>query len=216
VDKGERRSEMLAHARDVFARRGYHDANVDEIVKASGVARGTFYLYFEDKRAIFEEIIDRFIAKLAMSILRVDPRDPSRSVADQVRENIRRIVHLLLEDKQTTKILLNDALGVDTAFDRKLHSFYDEVSKLLEESLREGQTLKVVDKGDVKMFACMSLGALKELLYQVVIRDWDTPEETLVDEVLMFLRKGYLRISDATEKPVMRKAPKKQARKRAS
>ena len=134
MDKGERRTEMLGHARDVFARRGYHDANVDEIVKASGVARGTFYLYFEDKRAIFEEIIDRFIAKLAMSILRVDPRDPSRSVGDQVRENIRRIVHLLLEDRLTTKILLSDALGVDTAFDRKLHSFYDEVSKLLEQA----------------------------------------------------------------------------------
>lgn len=217
MDKGERRQEMLAHARDVFARRGYHDANVDEIVKASGVARGTFYLYFEDKRAIFEEIIDRFIAKLAMSILRVDPRDPSRSVADQVRENIRRIVHLLLEDRLTTKILLSDALGVDTAFDRKLHSFYDEVSKLLVESLTEGQQLGVVEKGDVTMFACMSLGALKELLYQVVIRDWDTPEETIVAEVLAFLRKGYLRISDATERPTtIHKTPKKPARKRAS
>ena len=200
---------MLAHARDVFARRGYHDANVDEIVKAAGVARGTFYLYFEDKRAVFEEIIDRFIAKLAMSILRVDPRDPSRDVTWQVRENIRRIVHLLLEDRATTKILLSDALGVDVAFDRKLHSFYDEVSKLLEESLREGQDLKIVERGDVTMYACMTLGALKELVYQVVIRDWDTPEEELVAEVLTFLRRGYLRVEEA--RPV-----KKAARRRAS
>lgn len=201
---------MLAHARDVFARRGYHDANVDEIVKAAGVARGTFYLYFEDKRAVFEEIIDRFIAKLAMSILRVDPRDPNRSVAEQVRENIRRIVHLLLEDRATTKILLSDALGVDVAFDRKLHSFYDEVSKLLEESLREGQDLKVVEKGDVTMYACMTLGALKELVYQVVIRDWDTPEEKLVSEVMTFLRRGYLRVEESA-------APaKKLPRRRAS
>ncbi|MGH7285543.1 MAG: TetR/AcrR family transcriptional regulator [Polyangiaceae bacterium] len=210
MDKTERRQQMLSHARDVFARRGYHDANVDEIVKAAGVARGTFYLYFEDKRAVFEEIIDRFIAKLAMSILRVDPRDPSRTVAEQVRENIRRIVHLLLEDRATTKILLSDALGVDVAFDRKLHSFYDEVSKLLEESLREGQDLKVVEKGDVTMYACMTLGALKELVYQVVIRDWDTPEEKLVGEVMTFLRRGYLRVEESA-------APaKKLARRRAS
>lgn len=200
---------MLSHARDVFARRGYHDANVDEIVKAAGVARGTFYLYFEDKRAVFEEIIDRFIAKLAMSILRVDPRDPSRDVTWQVRENIRRIVHLLLEDRATTKILLSDALGVDVAFDRKLHSFYDEVSKLLEESLREGQDLKIVEKGDVTMYACMTLGALKELVYQVVIRDWDTPEEKLVAEVLTFLRRGYLRVEET-------RPAKKALRRRAS
>ena len=214
VDKTERRQQMLAHARDVFARRGYHDANVDEIVKAAGVARGTFYLYFEDKRAVFEEIIDRFIAKLAMSILRVDPRDPSRDVTWQVRENIRRIVHLLLEDRATTKILLSDALGVDVAFDRKLHSFYDEVSKLLEESLREGQDLKIVEKGDVTMYACMTLGALKELVYQVVIRDWDTPEEKLVAEVLTFLRRGYLRVPEGE---VERARPVKKAlRRRAS
>lgn len=199
---------MLTHARDVFARRGYHDANVDEIVKAAGVARGTFYLYFEDKRAVFEEIIDRFIAKLAMNILRVDPADPRRNVNEQVKENVRRIVHLLLEDRPTTKILLSDALGVDVAFDRKLYSFYDEVSKLLEESLREGQGLGVVEKGDVTMYACMTLGALKELLYQVVIRDWDTPEERLVEEVVTFLRRGYLRVEDApsVKKPTRRRA----------
>ncbi|HEX7666928.1 MAG TPA: helix-turn-helix domain-containing protein, partial [Polyangiaceae bacterium] len=102
MDKTERRQQMLSHAKDVFARRGYHDANVDEIVKAAGVARGTFYLYFEDKRAVFEEIIDRFIAKLAMNILHVDPRDPQKSVTWQVKENVRRIVHLLLEDRATT------------------------------------------------------------------------------------------------------------------
>ncbi|MEO8877214.1 MAG: TetR/AcrR family transcriptional regulator, partial [Polyangiaceae bacterium] len=157
----------------------------------------------------FEEIIDRFIAKLAMSILRVDPRDPSRGVSDQVRENIRRIVHLLLEDRLTTKILLSDALGVDVRFDRKLHSFYDEVSKLLEESLREGQTLGIVEKGDVTMFACMSLGALKELLYQVVIRDWDTPEETIVAEVLKFLRSGFLRVEEPMA--VKKAKPKRRA-----
>ncbi|MEO8799250.1 MAG: TetR/AcrR family transcriptional regulator [Polyangiaceae bacterium] len=208
MDKAERRQQMLTHARDVFARRGYHDANVDEIVKAAGVARGTFYLYFEDKRAVLEEIIDRFIAKLAMNVLRVDPADPRRNVNEQVKENVRRIVHLLLEDRPTTKILLSDALGVDVAFDRKLYSFYDEVSKLLEESLREGQGLGVVEKGDVTMYACMTLGALKELVYQVVIRDWDTPEETLVDEVVTFLRRGYLRVEDA---PPVKKAPRRRA-----
>jgi len=194
MDKAERRQQILAHARDVFAKRGYHAAKIDDIVAAAGVARGTFYLYFEDKRAIFEEIIDRFIAKLAMSILRVDPHDPGRGVAEQVCENIRRVVALLLEDRSTTKILLSDALGVDPAFDRKLHSFYDEVSKLLQESLREGQDLGIVEAGDVAMLACMTLGALKELLYQVVIRDWEFPEEKLVDEIFTFLRRGYLRM----------------------
>ena len=51
--KAERRNEILVAARDVFARKGYHQATIDDIVKAAGVARGTYYLYFEDKRAVF-------------------------------------------------------------------------------------------------------------------------------------------------------------------
>src|SRR5262249_50600436 len=110
--------------------------------------RGTFYLYFEDKRAVFEEIVDRAFTQIGMAIVRVDPDDAGRSVADQVHENIRRIVRTLLEDRLTTKILLSDAMGVDPAFDRKLTSFYEVVERLLEESLREGQGLGVVGPGD--------------------------------------------------------------------
>ena len=67
------------------------------------------------------------------------------------------------------------------------------------------------------MYACMTLGALKELLYQVVIRDWDTPEEKLVDEVVTFLRRGYLRVEDVTEPPVSKPAlAKKTPKRRAS
>ena len=113
MDKTERRQQILNHARDVFAKRGYHAAKIDDIVAAAGVARGTFYLYFEDKRGIFEEIVDRVFTRLGMTILRVDPNDAARTVGEQIHENIRRIVELLLEDRATTKIMLSDAVGVD-------------------------------------------------------------------------------------------------------
>src|ERR1700693_4064182 len=105
MGKLERRQKILGHARDVFARRGYHDATIDDIVAAAGIARGTFYLYFKDKRAVFEEIVDRAFAQIAMAIVRVDPKDTGRTVADQVPENTPRIVGTLLEDRATTKIL---------------------------------------------------------------------------------------------------------------
>jgi AcrR family transcriptional regulator len=77
MDKAERRQQILNHARDVFALRGYHAAKIEDIVAAAGVARGTFYLYFEDKRAIFEEIVDGVLARIGMTIVRVDPHDAS-------------------------------------------------------------------------------------------------------------------------------------------
>jgi AcrR family transcriptional regulator len=195
LDKAERRQQILLHARDVFAKRGYYAAKIDDIVAAAGVARGTFYLYFEDKRAIFEEIVDRTFARLGMAVVRVDTEHPTRSVADQVRENIRRIVGALLEDRATTKILLSDAVGLDAAFDRKLISFYEEVGKLLESSLVDGQERGIVAKGDAHIFAILTLGAVKEMMYQVVMRGLDYPEERIVDEIFSFLSAGYLRMA---------------------
>jgi len=194
MDKLERRQNLLLHARDVFAKRGYHAAKIDDIVAAAGVARGTFYLYFEDKRAVFEEIIDRTFARIGMSFVRVDPNDASRTVAEQVHENIRRIIHTLLEDRATTKILLSDAVGLDPALDRKLLSFYEEVGKLLEESLRDGQALGVVVEGDPRMFSMLTLGAMKEILYQVVMRGLPHSEEQIVEALFVFLKRGYLRV----------------------
>jgi AcrR family transcriptional regulator len=194
MNKAARREQILNNAREIFARRGYHAATIDDIVAAAGIARGTFYLYFTDKRDIFEEIVDRALARLGAAIERVDPHDPTRTVADQVRANIRRIVTLLLEDHATTKIFLSDVGGVDPDFDQKLQAFYDEIAAILRRSLQDGQALGIVVAGDAQLYAFLTLGALKELLCQIVLRGWPQPVDELVDKMFSFLRGGYLRV----------------------
>src|SRR3954469_21081530 len=65
----DRRSQLLASARTVFARRGFDDATVSEIVGRAGVAQGTFYLYFPGKEslagAFAEMLAERFAAVAA-------------------------------------------------------------------------------------------------------------------------------------------------------
>jgi AcrR family transcriptional regulator len=193
LDKSERRLQKLQNAPEVYAKHGYHAAKIDDIVAAAGIARGTFYSYFEDKRAIFDEIVDQTFARIGASIVRVDTDDPSRSVGEQVRQNIRAIVHALLEDRATTKILLSDAVGLDPELDRKLMSFYEAIGQLLESSLADGQERGIVAPGDVRMFSIMSLGAMKEIMYQVTMRDLGYPEDRIVEEIYNFLCQGYLR-----------------------
>ena len=66
--RASRRSQLLATSVALFAEQGYHRTSIDDIIKASGVARGTFYLYFESKRAIFEELLDGFFERLASTV----------------------------------------------------------------------------------------------------------------------------------------------------
>lgn len=62
------RAELLKAARQVFGRRGYHEATLDEIVAESGLSKGALYYNFESKAVLFlallEERIDERIAKV--------------------------------------------------------------------------------------------------------------------------------------------------------
>jgi AcrR family transcriptional regulator len=195
--KAERRQNILTAARNVFAKRGYHQSTIDDIVAEAGVARGTFYLYFEDKRAVFSDLIDRFSAQIAMAIQRIETDDPSRSVAEQARENIRAIVGLALSERVMTKILFTDAVGIDSAFDRKLLTFYDSVVQLLTESLRDGQALGIVADGEPRVLAYLTIGALKELLYQAVTLGLaEESADVLTQQLYAFLSEGYLRVAE--------------------
>jgi AcrR family transcriptional regulator len=51
------RRRLLDSAERVFGDVGYHDASVVKLAEAAGVAAGTFYLYFDSKRAIFDELV---------------------------------------------------------------------------------------------------------------------------------------------------------------
>lgn len=195
VTKGERKEQILEAAREVFARIGYARATVDDIVKEAGVARGTFYLYFGDKRDAFEELIDRFSVQIVNAIVRIVTDEPKSPVAEQVLMNIRGIVGVCLEERVMTKILFTDAVGADPEFQRKLSMFYDGVVQLLTESLRDGQALGVVSHGEPRVLAYLTIGALKELLYQAVTLGLSGEStEALTQQIYAFLGQGYLRV----------------------
>jgi AcrR family transcriptional regulator len=51
------RRRILDAAEQVFGELGYHDASIVKLTEAAGVAQGTFYLYFDSKKAVFDELI---------------------------------------------------------------------------------------------------------------------------------------------------------------
>jgi len=56
--RGEQtRQRLLDAAERVFGARGYHAASIVDITREAGVAMGTFYIYFPDKKAVFDECV---------------------------------------------------------------------------------------------------------------------------------------------------------------
>ena len=55
----ERKEQLLDRAAVLFAERGYSETRVADIVSAAGVAKGLFYWYFENKEALFRELVEQ-------------------------------------------------------------------------------------------------------------------------------------------------------------
>ena len=60
-----RRSEILDAATKVFADKGFEATRMEEIAKAAQLAKGTLYLYFDSKDAIYQATVQQALSKLA-------------------------------------------------------------------------------------------------------------------------------------------------------
>ncbi len=72
------RQALLDAAEAVFGERGYHTATIVDITQRANVALGTFYVYFPDKKAAFDELVrtlnHRLRAAIQAVVARLDDR----------------------------------------------------------------------------------------------------------------------------------------------
>ena len=204
-DKTRRHENLLNAARYVFARKGYHTAKVEDIAKQAKVAKGTFYLYFKDKRSVFAELINRVMVAVQSAILRVDT---AGDVESQVKHNIRAIIGLFLDDPDMLKLLLSQLSGVDREFQQRIDNFNDLARSLLQVALREGQRLGIVAEGDPRLYACFAIGALREVLPEALASNRN--REEIVTALYGALTTGFLRTDPRViYDPPVRKQPLK-------
>lgn len=193
MDPGRRRSSVLKSAKGVFSEKGFHDASVSDIIEAAGIARGTFYLYFKNKRDLFDALLDRLLQDLSSLIHRVSLEPGAPDPLDQIRANLRRVLELFLDDVDLTRIVLHHAVGLDREFDRKLSDFDDRVSVLLAHSLSLGIDMGLIRPCNVQVVAHLILGGVKEVVWRLVSRPGreSVPAlDQLVDEILAFGMRG--------------------------
>jgi TetR/AcrR family transcriptional regulator, fatty acid metabolism regulator protein len=159
---GPKRDAILRAAIDVFANRGYFNAQVADVARAAGVAAGTVYLYFKSKDdllvSIFERSMREGLTKGRAAV--ADLRDPRERLLRLARGHLARLgsdrnlaIVFQVELRQSTKFmerfsatLLRDYLG------------------LIREAIADGQRAGLF-RSDVKATAMakMLFGALDEM-----------------------------------------------------
>lgn len=186
----ERREHLLSCALEAFAEKGYHSVSVSDIIKKASVARGTFYLYFPGKRAVFDELLEGLLNLIHSKVKRIDPNSGSAGVVAQMEANVDAIMECFLNNHAMTRIVLAEAVGLDPGFDKKLSEFYGKLLGLIECSLEQGIEMQVVRPINTKIAALCILGSIKEILYQVTMGQNYPDRKNLVRELLHYHVRG--------------------------
>ncbi|MCK9917894.1 TetR/AcrR family transcriptional regulator [Microbacteriaceae bacterium K1510] len=89
-----RREAILAAALDEFSASGFEAARLDDVAKRAGVAKGTIYLYFRDKEALFQELIREMLTPLVGTVEAMGATDlPLSEVARHIADLFMREVY---------------------------------------------------------------------------------------------------------------------------
>jgi AcrR family transcriptional regulator len=93
----ERREAIIAAGLDEFVARGFAATRLDDVARRAGVAKGTIYLHFKDKEALFEELIRTAIVPL-VTRLGAPP-----ALGGSVRDMIENFARAFIREVATTK-----------------------------------------------------------------------------------------------------------------
>jgi AcrR family transcriptional regulator len=189
MERQIRRAQVLRHAKKLFARKGYHRTNISDIVSQAKIARGTFYLYFENKKELFEELLNEALLEIGSRIYRIRMGPGELSPAEQLRSNLLRVLNFMLTERELTDILLNHSLDLDREFEGKIREFYDQIIQQIQRSLDLGREMKLVRMCDTRVVAACILGGIKEVAGQT-LRQQRREVEHLAEEILNFGLRG--------------------------
>jgi AcrR family transcriptional regulator len=79
-----RREAILRAALDEFSARGFAETRLEDVARRAGVAKGTIYLHFADKEALFQELVRTMLGPLIESLDQLRATDlPIRNVLER-------------------------------------------------------------------------------------------------------------------------------------
>ena len=194
-----RRHRLVDSAKLAFAQKGYHETSISEIVRRAGIARSTFYQYFDSKVDLFESILDSFLQDLEESIQPISLAPGAQASMAQLEDNLNRVLKLMLRERDLTQILLHHTRALDPTVLGRVEEFYEGAAEMIQRSLDTGISMNLVRPCDTRLTSFCIIGAVKEVVFQLSSSQAQQPSvEELTRNMLDFAMGGILVQSQIT------------------
>jgi len=142
-----RPTEILDAALTVFSARGFAAAKLDDVAKEAGVSKGTLYLYFESKEALFEAMALELMRVPVMAQLETIAK--AETASDALRQLIQFMTRMLDDPRRSAlpKLIIAESAGFPELAKIWLKTVIQPVRKrlaaLIETGIASGEFRKV-------------------------------------------------------------------------
>jgi AcrR family transcriptional regulator len=178
-ERGARtRQKLLDAAEEIFADVGYHEASIVKITETAGVAQGTFYLYFESKKQVFDELVRDLNRRVRHAMKEASSQGQTRLESEVL--GFAAYFRFTAEHKALYRIIRQ----AEFVSPEMLRYHYDRLSEGYVEALREARDTGEVGEIDPKVtaWALMGMGELIGLRW-LLMENRDRMPKSVLDEL---------------------------------
>jgi AcrR family transcriptional regulator len=187
----EARETIFRAAAQVVGKHGYADASINRITEAAGIAQGTFYLYFESRQVLFDELLPH-VGKDMLHFIR-DRVKGAKDVLDTEEKGFRAFFEYLKENPGFFRILNEAEVAAPVAHKIHFKLLADHYVESLGRGLKSGEITNF-DRSELETLAYVLMSA-RSYLYLRYVKG-STQRAALPEKVIqtyMKLLRGGLR-----------------------
>ena len=146
-DKLQRRDEIMAAAKKVFARNGFHATTIADVAKEANLPFDAVYQYFDSRDALFHALIaaEEYALRTHVAVALAASGTRFGYAEAPFRATLRATFEFFETDRATTKLLFRDAYALDNRFDNRLGGIYerfiDDIETLIVAAQKRGEVL---------------------------------------------------------------------------
>ncbi len=177
MDFRSTRERILDSAMNIFSAKGFHDTKLDEIVAEASISKGSIYFHFPNKERLFIALVDQFadvIERRAREAI-----DDAAPGIDRVQAALQAVMETFGKYRRPAKLLLVQAVGLGTVFERKRMEVTDRFALLIKTYLDEAVADGSIAPVNTHIVAHAWMGAI----YSIVIQ-WVYTGEPSQDEIM--------------------------------
>jgi AcrR family transcriptional regulator len=191
----KRQDQILKAALDTFAQEGYTSATIPEIAKSAGVAVGTIYIYYPNKRELFISVIENL---LITPLLNMFEKEPWNEFPSTVKEALHNRLQILQSDLLSKLLVLIGEIKRDpelkTLFSQNLlQPFFVKMERMFRSRINPGEFRRIEPAIIVRLIGSMIIGI-------ILIKDLEgsssplnlVSQEKLADEIMDFIFHGIM------------------------